>query len=286
MDIAAHIGKLVLEHECVIIPKLGGFLTNYNTAEIKPQQHHILPPSRTLVFNSQLNTNDGLLANYLANQLDISYKTSLLLLEVFVNYCQRDLAEGKQIAFGNLGMLDMNTNNKLEFHPNTSINYNEDAFGLKAIPLKSIERKPDFSLQAPLMKKLVKPPKTKVIKLNGLALRKIAAVIIPLGILISAVFYFPSAHNNLQQTSLFSFLDSSKSALPSADKDVNLGELKVQQAEDNSSQEITEIDNSIPSEMEMSLSLKNLKLNFLKDNFISFVDLLLKRREQKFWWIV
>ena len=129
MDIAAHIGQLVLEHECVIIPGLGGFLTNYHAAEINQQQHRIQPPTRKLVFNAQLNSNDGLLAHYLSQRLDISYKTSLLLLEVFANYCQRDLAEGKQIAFGDLGILDKNSHHKLEFYPNTTINYNEDAKG-------------------------------------------------------------------------------------------------------------------------------------------------------------
>lgn len=213
MDIAAHISRLVLEHECVIIPGLGAFLTNYHAAQINESHHQIRPASRSLVFNSQLNTNDGLLANHLAQRLNIPYKTALQVLNVFVSYCQRDLAEGKQIAFGDLGILDMNSHFKLEFHPNTSINYNEDAFGLKAIALKRMERKPDFSLQAPLQKTVIKPRNTKVIKLNAQTLQRIAAVLIPIAVLISAVFYLPSLmqqSSNLQQTSVLSFLDSSQ----------------------------------------------------------------------------
>ena len=213
MDIAAHIGQLVLEHECVIIPGLGAFLTNYHAAEINHHQHWIKPPSRNLVFNAQLNTNDGLLAHHLSERLDISYKTSLLLLEVFSTYCQRDLAEGKQIAFGDLGVLDKNIHNKLEFYPNTTINYNEDAFGLKPMAIQSIERKPDFSLQAPIQKKEINLSATKVISLNTSALRKIAAVLIPMAILVTAVFYLPTLVQNkdIQQTSIFSFLDSLRS---------------------------------------------------------------------------
>ncbi|MBN1650968.1 MAG: SPOR domain-containing protein [Bacteroidales bacterium] len=213
MDIAAHISRLVLEHECVIIPGLGAFLTNYHAAQINESQHQIKPASRSLVFNSQLNTNDGLLANHLAQRLNISYKTALQVLNVFVSYCRRDLAEGKQIAFGELGILEMNSHFKLEFHPNTTINYNEDAFGLKAIALKRIVRKPDFSLQAPLQKTVVKPKTTRVIKLNTQTLQKIAAVLIPIAVLIGAVFYLPYLTQqgaNLQQTSVLSFLDSSQ----------------------------------------------------------------------------
>lgn len=219
MDIAAHIGKLVLEHECVIIPDLGAFLTNYHAAEIN-QQNRIQPPTRNLVFNAQLNTNDGLLAHHLTQRLDISYKTSLQLLELFASYCQRDLAEGKRISFGELGILDRNNHNKLEFYPNTSINYHEDAFGLKPLAINAIERKPDFSLRAPLLKKEIKLPVTKVITLNRSALRKVAAVLIPIAILVSALVYLPSLvqNKNVQQTSVLSFLDSSKASIFSAEE--------------------------------------------------------------------
>jgi len=238
MDIAAHIGKLVLEHECVIIPGLGGFLTNYHAAEINRQYHLIQPPSRKLVFNAQLNSNDGFLAHYLSQRLDISFKSSLLLLEVFSKYCQRDLAEGKQIAFGDLGILDRNNHNKLEFYPNTTNNYNEDAFGLKAVAIKSIVRKPDYSLIAPIQNSKVEKPHTKVINLNGAVLRKIAAVLLPLALLIGAIFYLPSLVNNenVQQSSVFSFLDSLKSSI-----------FSIQKSDDTVEMTMTEESTEIPT---------------------------------------
>lgn len=219
MDIAAHIGQLVLQHECVIIPGLGAFLTNYHAAEINPRQYSIQPPKRNLVFNAQLNSNDGLLAHYLSQRMNIPYKTSMLLLEVFATYCQRDLSEGKQIAFGDLGVLDMNSHHKLEFYPNTSINYNEDAFGLKSLAIKPIERKPDFGLHAPIQKSEVKIQSGRVIAINR-TLRKAAAVLIPLAFLVGAAFYLPTVVQNkqLNETSVFSFLDSLKSSLFSSDQ--------------------------------------------------------------------
>lgn len=239
MDIAAHIGQLVMEHECVIIPGLGGFITNYRAAEINQRQHQILPPSRKLVFNAQLNGNDGLLANFLSQKLDISYKTALLLLEVFANYCQRDLAEGKQISFGDLGILDKNVHNKLEFYPNNAINYNEDSFGLKALDLQMMERKSDFSLRAPIIKKEVRAHTTNIIQLNTSVLRKIAALLIPFGLLIGAVFYLPSIVQNkyLQQTSFFSFLDNFKQSETS---DSNIDNSKTE----STTEELTDSSNT------------------------------------------
>jgi|GEM_PF-1527409 len=215
MDIAAHIGNLVLEHECVIIPGLGAFLTNFHSSEIHPEQHSILPPSRKLVFNAQLNTNDGLLAHYLAQRLSVSYKTSLQLLGLFVTYCKRDLAAGKQISFGELGVLDLNSSHKLEFYPNTSVNYNEDAFGLKPLPLQVVERKHDFSSKAPLLTVAETVTPRPVIHLNKAILRKFAAVLIPLALLMGAVFYMPVLlhKGSIQETSFFSYFDSLRSSV-------------------------------------------------------------------------
>jgi len=219
MDIAAHIGQLVLEHECVIIPGLGAFLTNSHASEINQRHHSIQPPIRSLVFNAQLNSNDGLLAHYLSQRLDFSYRTSLHLLEVFASYCQRDLADGKQIAFGDLGILDKNSHHKLEFYPNTAINYNEDAYGLKPLAIKSIEREAGFGLNAPIRKMETRSKTAKVIAINR-TLRKVAAVLIPAAILLSALLYLPSVVQNkqLHQSSVFSFMDSLKSSIFSNDK--------------------------------------------------------------------
>ncbi|MFH1000420.1 MAG: SPOR domain-containing protein [Bacteroidota bacterium] len=210
MDIAALIGELVLERECVIIPGLGAFITNYSPSEINRQQLSIQPPTKRLVFNSSLVSNDGLLAHYLAQKTAISYKTSLRLLELFVDYCHRDLADGKQIAFGHLGIMNKNSHQKLEFYPNFAVNYNEDTFGFKALTIKQVVRKPDYDLLAPVQKESVRPQESKVLKLNKITLRKIAAVLLPLAIITSAFFYLPSIvrNDNSNQSSVFSFLDN------------------------------------------------------------------------------
>ncbi len=210
MDIAAHIGELVMEHECVIIPGLGAFLSNYSSAEIKAKQFQVYPPKSRLVFNAQLKTNDGLLAHYLAERLEISYKTSLALLDVFTSYCYRDLSEGKQIAFGDLGVLDLNDFKKLEFSPNNKLNFFADAYGLAPLPLKALQRKPDFGLEAPIEKTNLKISPTRVISINRSALRKIAAILIPLAIFVAAGLYLPGRiqHKEIQETSVFSFFSS------------------------------------------------------------------------------
>ncbi|MBN2236632.1 MAG: SPOR domain-containing protein [Bacteroidales bacterium] len=215
MDIAAHIGKLIVKHECVIIPGLGGFLTNYHGAEINSKQQRINPPARKLVFNAELKSNDGMLAHYLSQEMQLSYKSSLQMLDLFVHYCHRDLTEGKQIAFGDLGVLDLNRSGKLEFLPNEKINYNEEVFGLKPIAIKQIDRRNDYQAKAPILVDLRKP-NSKVRSINTKLITKVAAVLLPFAILIGAAFYLPGwlgNKENVQEVSFFSYLDSLKSTL-------------------------------------------------------------------------
>jgi len=68
MKIARYIGDLLYDYECVVIPGLGGFLTNDKPASIQPNTHYFHPPFKQVMFNAYLKTNDGLLVNYIARE--------------------------------------------------------------------------------------------------------------------------------------------------------------------------------------------------------------------------
>ena len=67
MQITTYINDLLYRYECVIIPGFGALLTQYHSARIDSDTHVLFPPSKTLSFNRQLQTNDGLLANHIAS---------------------------------------------------------------------------------------------------------------------------------------------------------------------------------------------------------------------------
>ena len=51
MNVEKHIGELLYDHNCVIVPDLGGFVANYAPAKIHPTQHTFTPPTKNIVFN-------------------------------------------------------------------------------------------------------------------------------------------------------------------------------------------------------------------------------------------
>ncbi len=140
MKIARYIGDLLYDYECIVIPGLGGFLTNEKPASIHPVTHHFRPPYKQILFNSFLKTNDGLLLNYIAREEGISYKEAKEQLDHFVLLCHNALKEGKRINFHKVGFLYLNQNEQLSFEQDNSVNYNSDAFGLSTFVSPAIQR--------------------------------------------------------------------------------------------------------------------------------------------------
>jgi len=132
MKIARYIGDLLYDYECVVIPGLGGFLTNDKPASIQPNTHHFRPPYKQVMFNAYLKTNDGLLINYIAREENISYQEAKAQVDKFVYLCDNALKSGKRINFHRVGYLYLNKNEKIVFEQDGSINYNADAFGLSS----------------------------------------------------------------------------------------------------------------------------------------------------------
>lgn len=124
-----HISELLYEYDCVIVPNLGGFVSNYLPARIHPTQHTFSPPSKSIVFNKNLKHNDGLLANHVANGLNTDYTGALKHIDLFVNHTNVQLKAGKKVKIEDVGTLYWDVERNIQFEPSTK-NYLLEAFGL------------------------------------------------------------------------------------------------------------------------------------------------------------
>ena len=140
MKIAKYISNLLFEYECIVIPGFGGFITKEIPASVHPTQHSFSPPSKEIVFNIHLKTNDGLLINHLAQSENISYTDSKLRVDNFVNKCKTALEKGKRIRFHKIGVLYKNDEENIQFEPDKSQNYLADSFGLTSFISPAIKR--------------------------------------------------------------------------------------------------------------------------------------------------
>jgi len=141
LDIVASISKLLYKHHCVIIPEFGGFITGYSPAKIHPTQHTFSPPSKTIAFNKNLIKDDGLLANQIAENENISYEKALEGIKKFVSNTRNQLGSGKRLLLNKVGTLSLDVEKNIQFTPASNVNYLGDSFGLTILQSPPIRRK-------------------------------------------------------------------------------------------------------------------------------------------------
>ncbi len=139
MELATYINDLLYRYECVILPGFGAFLTNYQPARIE-EGNRFYPPGKSLSFNRQLQTNDGILANYAASVEGISYELALQKIRNLTGEMSLRLSEGESVSLPKIGDFRMNASRKVEFQPSGDENFNIESFGLSAFTSNSILR--------------------------------------------------------------------------------------------------------------------------------------------------
>ncbi len=135
-----YISELLLEHDCVVVPGLGGFVANYAPAEINTSRHIIFPPYKKIVFNRKLKNNDGLLAEYISAVEQKTFSEATVFLNQFAHNIITRLEKGEIILIESVGTLTMGIENNISFEPNTSSNLLTSSFGFESIQALPVNR--------------------------------------------------------------------------------------------------------------------------------------------------
>ncbi len=135
-----HICELLYDHDCVIVPSLGGFLASNVQANLNPAQHTILPPRRKIAFNIYLRQNDGLLANHLVEYDRVSYPEAIQRIEAYVQDCFSKLDQHRKVIVERVGTIYYDKEKHLLFEPFRQSQFRKDAFGLGSIQFLPIDR--------------------------------------------------------------------------------------------------------------------------------------------------
>lgn len=140
MQLETYISDLLYRYDCVTVPGLGAFLTSRVSAKVHESTHTFYPPKKVLSFNEQLQNNDGLLANYIAEIEKTPYATAAERISERVKSIKSFLVEGETIQFDNIGKLILNSDGNIVFDPSNHINYLTDSFGLSHFSSSDITR--------------------------------------------------------------------------------------------------------------------------------------------------
>ncbi len=148
--IGKFISDLIIQHDCVIVPGLGGFVANYKPASLSDEKGLFLPPQKEIGFNRSLMHNDGLLVNHVAIHTGISYADAQKSVEAFVNTLWEQLGEKNVAEISEIGILKKDLTGNLLFQPGSNGWILPEAFGLAPVHLPMhdvVEHHPGKQLQ-------------------------------------------------------------------------------------------------------------------------------------------
>lgn len=105
IDIAQHIEYLLLHHDCVVVPGLGAFMMNDESARYDAVCHRFMPPRRTVGFNPEVRHNDAMLLGSISRRSGVSLSVARADLETEVAALHHQLEVSGEFPLGDLGML-------------------------------------------------------------------------------------------------------------------------------------------------------------------------------------
>lgn len=139
ITIAKHIELLLIEHDCVIVPGLGGFIANHVDAQYTQGEERLfLPPFRTIGFNQQLQMNDGLLVQSYMTAYDTSYPFASLQMEKDVEKLLHDLEMSGEYTLENIGVIKKGLNQNITFTAQQAGVLTPSLYGLYSYEMKAL----------------------------------------------------------------------------------------------------------------------------------------------------
>ena len=130
---------MFLDYDCVIIPKLGGFVCNERTAWYDEDKEEMVPPSRDVLFNPNLVYNDGLLAQEIMRAKGLDYTEAMKLVASEASNMIEELKSGRPIEIPRLGRLYTSDDGLVRFLPDAELVRMLGSFGHARIPLATRE---------------------------------------------------------------------------------------------------------------------------------------------------
>ena len=170
-----YISELLFLHDCVILPNFGGFVGNPQSAKLNKTTGILSPPSKQILFNTNLKTNDGLLITHISNQEGITQEQAKTEVENYATQIADKLTNSKVLRIDKIGLFTLGREGNVIFLQDSANNYSLDAFGMKATHNKTVVRETIVEEKVAATIKTIRTQSN-----NPRAFLRAAAVIIPL----------------------------------------------------------------------------------------------------------
>jgi len=170
-----YISELLFLHDCVILPNFGGFVGNPQSAKLNKTTGILSPPSKQILFNANLKTNDGLLITHISNQEGVTQEVAKNEVENYATKIANKLTNSKVLRIDKVGLFTLGREGNIIFLQDSLNNYSLDSFGMKATQNKAVVRETIIEEKVTATIQTIRTQSN-----NPKAFLRAAAVIIPL----------------------------------------------------------------------------------------------------------
>tara|TARA_B110000114_G_scaffold117826_1_gene123475 strand:- start:18 stop:1013 length:996 start_codon:yes stop_codon:yes gene_type:complete len=170
-----YISELLFLHDCVILPNFGGFVGNPQSAKLNKTTEMLSPPSKQILFNSNLKTNDGLIITHISSQEGITQEIAKNEVENYATKITDKLTKSKVLRIDKIGLFTLGKEGNIIFLQDSVNNYSLDSFGMKVTHNKAVVRETIIEEKVTATIQTIRTQSN-----NPKAFLRAAAVIIPL----------------------------------------------------------------------------------------------------------
>lgn len=139
LRITTHIEHLLLVHDCVIVPKLGGFVLQTVPSAYREEEHMFHPVRKEIVFNTTLQHNDGLLSESYMQTYHMDYRKAQSMLEKDIQQLRTSLQEQKEVQMGKIGSFTLGNEGQLIYSPGETGLFSVNSYGLSVFHFPALQ---------------------------------------------------------------------------------------------------------------------------------------------------
>lgn len=125
---------LLHDHDCLVVPDLGGFVAHPVPARFDADKGEWVPPGRNVAFNPKLVVRDGLLEQEIRRATGCTNEAAAALIDREVENLRLQIAAGQTREIPGLGRLYLGENDVIAFAPEPRIDERYAPPGLGRIP--------------------------------------------------------------------------------------------------------------------------------------------------------
>src|SRR5690606_29108335 len=136
-----YISDLLYRYQCVTVPGFGAFVAETVPAQVNGSAATFLPPRKIITFNSNIKNNDGLLANHIAANENVSFEKATEMIAQKVASWNYELEQRNALVFDKIGTINVTGEEKnLVFEPANTTNFLVSSFGLSQFVSPEVKR--------------------------------------------------------------------------------------------------------------------------------------------------